>query len=100
GQLNDVTRPLFAGIFFQSAERVAARVSRREGVAIWQRALELGLIDATQFAQGRRYLFLSRFNRVSRIYRNYLRMTWPSPFFVTRSATYLRPPAPGHAEAA
>ncbi|HEY0008789.1 MAG TPA: glycosyltransferase family A protein [Tepidisphaeraceae bacterium] len=92
GQLTLERRDMFAGMFFQSAERIAQRASRKEGKAIWQRALELELITPSQCRQGKTYLTLHRWPSVRGIARKRLEKQWPAAFFVKRSPTYLNAP--------
>lgn len=99
GELTDARREMFAGMFFQSAERIGTRVGWRDGLAVWVKAHALGLINAKQFAQGRNYFWMYRFKRLRGIYRKRLERKWPRAYFVTRSATYLNAPAPKRQEA-
>lgn len=94
GKLDDAAKAAFAGMFFQSAERLGTRVSWREGLATWKRAFDAGVITPKQFKQGRNYFWLYRFKSLRNIYRNRLARTWPSGFMVTRSTTYLNSPLP------
>ncbi len=99
GQLTAVRRAMFAGMFFQSAERLGTRQSWREGLSVWTKAHALGLISDRQFRQGRNYFWLYRFKKLRGIYRNRLTRQWPREFFVPRSTTYLTAPAPRREEA-
>ncbi|MBC7784654.1 MAG: glycosyltransferase family 2 protein [Burkholderiales bacterium] len=98
GLLSDTYRDYLAGLFWQSAERVAQRVSRKEARLIWQKAHDLGLIKAAQLKQGRNYLLLARFARLHPHLLARLKRHWPASFFVTRSATYLKSPVPRQIE--
>ena len=94
GQLNDARKAMFAGMFFQSAERIAQRVSRTEGKAVWRKAFELKLVTERQLRQGVFYINLFRWPRVRDFARRRLEKQWPAAYFVQRSATYLNAPAP------
>ena len=100
GKLDAAARDAFAGMFFQSAERLGTRVGWREGLATWNTAKTLGLIDDRQFMQGRNYFWLYRFKRLRAKYRSRLENRWPTAFFARKSATYLKAPANAVAEAA
>ena len=100
GKMSDAYRRYFAGLFFQSAERIGTRISWRSGSALWSRAHELGLIDRRQHRQGKRYFQLFRFKRIRGLYRKHLEHVWPVEFFARRSATYLKTPLPPAMEAA
>ena len=93
GALTDARRDMFAGLFFQSTERIGTRAGWRDGLAVWKRALALKLITPTQFMQGRRYMWLYRFKKLRASYRAHLQRVWPVAFFVPRSPTYLFAPA-------
>jgi glycosyltransferase involved in cell wall biosynthesis len=100
GAMTDARREYFAGMFFQSAERIAERASRRDARANRTRARELQLITPREEAQGNRYLMLHRFPALRGPMRRRLQRKWPAAYFVQRSSTYLRAPAPKPAEAA
>ncbi|HEX8323965.1 MAG TPA: glycosyltransferase family 2 protein [Tepidisphaeraceae bacterium] len=97
GHLNHAARDAFAGLFFQSAERLGTRVSWRDGLATWAKAHALGVIDRKQFKQGRNYFYLYRFKHLRGLYRQRLERKWPAAFFAKRSSTYLRSPVPAEA---
>ncbi|MGC4031254.1 MAG: glycosyltransferase family 2 protein [Tepidisphaeraceae bacterium] len=92
GRLTPAAKEAFAGMFFQSAERLGTKVSWREGLRIWTRAHDLGLITPKQFKQGRNYFYLYRFKKIRGLYRRRLEKQWPTPYFAKRSATYLKAP--------
>ncbi|MGN6627485.1 MAG: glycosyltransferase family 2 protein, partial [Tepidisphaeraceae bacterium] len=92
GKLKAPARDAFAGMFFQSAERLGTRVSWREGLRTWARARELDLINDKQFTQGRTYFWLYRFKRLRTRYRSHLERVWPAAFFARKSSTYLKAP--------
>ncbi len=99
-QLTEPNRLAMAGLFWQSAERIAKRVSRKEARDVWHRAYDLGLINIKQMKQGTRYLALSRFGFLQNPLRHRLTKAWPKPFFVSKSTTYLNSPVTPHTEAA
>ncbi|MDB5326642.1 MAG: glycosyl transferase family 2 [Phycisphaerales bacterium] len=94
GRLDEAAKIAFAGMFFQSAERLGTRVSWREGLATWARAKAAGVITDKQFAQGKRYFQMYRFKSLRGFYRRHLERVWPSGFMVQRSSTYLKAPVP------
>ncbi len=85
-------KEMFAGMYFQCAERVADRVSRKEARQIWQDAHRAGVIDGAQLRAGLMYFQLFRFESVRKSRRIALEQTWPANFFVRRTATYLKTP--------
>ena len=92
GKMSDAFRTYFAGLYFQSAERIGQRVSHRTARDLWSRARQLDLINARQEKQGRFYFNLFRFKKLRALYRMHLEHVWPEPFFAKRSATYLKSP--------
>lgn len=92
GRMTDDFRAAFAGLFFQSAERVGTRISWRSGRDLWTRAHRLGLVSAKQHRQGTRYFQLFRFKKLRALYRRHLERVWPEAFFAKKSATYLKAP--------
>lgn len=99
GRLDNVTKPMFAGLYFQSAERLGTKISWREGQRIWSLAFSFSLINPKQLSQGRTYFYLYRFKRLRAWYRRRLEKQWPAAFFVKRSETYLKAPVPAEAAA-
>jgi len=95
GLLNDLHRAMFAGLFFQSAERIGTRVGWRDGLAVWERARGLDLITDRQLAQGRRYFWMYRFKSLRSWLRGRLQRAWPKGYFVPKSETYLKAPIVG-----
>jgi glycosyltransferase involved in cell wall biosynthesis len=85
-------KEMFAGMYFQCAERVADRVSRKEARQIWRDAHSAGVIDAKQLRQGLRYFHLFRFPSLRQSQRHKLEQSWPPNFFIRRTATYLKTP--------
>ena len=93
GKMSETYRPYFAGLFFQSAERIGQRISHRTARDLWSRAQQLGLITKKQEKQGRLYFNLFRFKKLRALYRSHLEGVWPEAYFAKRSATYLKAPA-------
>jgi len=83
---------MFAGLYFQAAERMAAKVSRRDGRDVWRRCFNAGLITATEHAQGDRFLMMLRFPGLAVLYRARLERLWNPLYFVKRTSTYLKTP--------
>jgi len=90
--LTDDRRAMFAGMYFQAADRMATRVSRREGRDLWRRCLDAGLVTSREHKQGDRYLALLRFPRLAAMYRRHLERQWNPLYFVKRTSTYLKTP--------
>jgi glycosyltransferase involved in cell wall biosynthesis len=85
-------KEMFAGMYFQCAERVADRISRKEARQIWRDAFGAGVITSHQLRQGLNYLRLFRFPSLRASRRLEFERAWPSSYFVRRSATYLKTP--------
>jgi glycosyltransferase involved in cell wall biosynthesis len=94
--LTDARRAMFAGMYFQCAERMATRVSRRDGRMVWKRAFDAGLITVSEHRRGDRYLAMLRFPRLAKWYRSHLERSWNPLYFVKRTSTYLRTPLEQH----
>ncbi len=94
GLLTDHRRKLFAGLFFQSAERVGTRLGWRDGLAVWKRARTLDLITDRELSQGKFYFWMYRFRSLRPYLRGRLGRAWPAEYFVKRSETYLKAPVP------
>lgn len=90
--LSGERKAMFAGMYFQAAERMAQRVSRKDGRAIWRRCFDQQLIAPRELRQGDRYLALLRFPRIAQVYRAWLEKRWNPLYFVRRSSTYLKTP--------
>lgn len=97
GKMTDLRRRALAGVFFQSAERIAQRVSRVEGRAVWKKAHALKLITVTQRVEGDLYLFSGRWPSVREVLGKLLRKRWPAEYFLVKSPTYLKAPVPAAA---
>lgn len=85
-------RAMFAGMYFQAAERMAMRVSRRNGRDLWKRGFDAGVITVGEHRRGDRYLMLLRFASIARWYRKHLERTWNPHYFIKRTSTYLKTP--------
>ena len=85
-------REMFAGMYFQCAERVADRVSRKQGRQVWLDAYRAGVITAQQRLQGMQYFHLFRFPSLRAAQRRKLEKSWPANYFIRRSATYMKTP--------
>jgi glycosyltransferase involved in cell wall biosynthesis len=93
GQLDDPTRRRFAAMFWQSAEMLAARVSRAEARKTWTTAHELGLISPAQHALGNKYFFWQRWPGRELKARREIDSKWPKEFFIRRGKCFNRAPA-------
>ena len=94
GVLTLPRKQMFAGMYFQAAERVAGRVSRKEARRLWRACFAADLITPTQLRQGIFYLYLMRFAHVAAAFRKRLEKHWPQHYFVRRTETYLKTPLP------
>jgi hypothetical protein len=82
-------KAVFAGMYFQLAERTAQKIGRKEARQIWRETFDAGLIDARQLKQGTFYFRLYRWPSLYASKRRKLEREWPAEFFVRRTATYV-----------
>ena len=90
--LTDNRRKYFAGLYFLSADRIARRISRKEGRSVWRSAYDHKLISAKEQKMGDRALFLLKWKTLGEMARRGLEKSLPAEYFVKRSGTFLNSP--------
>jgi hypothetical protein len=94
GQLTEPRRRCFAGMYFTAAELIGKKVNRRDARIAWRAALEDGVVTPAEHRQGWWLLlnlrWRSRYHRMRAKYQS----KWPAEYFLPRSATFMKAPAP------
>jgi glycosyltransferase involved in cell wall biosynthesis len=94
GQLNEFRRRCFAGMYFTSVEKLGWKVSRSEGRRAWRELRPDGVFPTADWLRGW-WLFanLNWPTRYGKIRRK-LEQTWPAEYFLPRSRSFMKTPAP------
>ncbi len=92
GMMTAARKEMFAGMYFDAAERMADRVSRKEAREIWKETFAAGVMTKQQRLQGLQYFHLFRWEGMRKQRRRRLEKQWPANFFVRTGPDYLRTP--------
>ena len=93
GAMNDCRRALFSNLYWQSIDRVARKVGRRDARAAWAKLRGSGLYSPREWLQGYAFLLASRLPGRAESAERWLRRRWPAGRFGITSPTYLKAPA-------
>ncbi|MFT3789240.1 MAG: glycosyltransferase family 2 protein [Tepidisphaeraceae bacterium] len=99
GRFDEKAKPLFAGLYFHTAEDLRRRATLNEGLAFWRSALAHGLIDATQYRDGAKYLKLPPMEWKTTLAREALARRWPACFTRLIRPYFTHAPLDGHVPA-
>ncbi|MCS7035005.1 MAG: glycosyltransferase family 2 protein [Phycisphaerae bacterium] len=94
GAMNEDRRKCFAGMYFTAVETIAKKVNRREARRLWRSAIQDAVVSRAEYYQGLWLLWNMRWERRYQRLRSALQGKWPGQYFLPRSPTFMKTPAP------
>lgn len=94
GLLTDLRRRCFVGMYFTACEQIGLKLNRRDARVGWRATREDGLLDRRQWWQGWLLLAQLRFPQRYQRAKASQQARWPVEYFLPRSPTFMKTPAP------